>query len=112
MHDRFIEAIRLFNRGRYFEAHEAWEDEWRESSDPERRWMQGLVQAAVAFHHRSTGNCVGAISVMARAIVNLESCPAVLREMDIGLFRQQLELAFAEMKAGNLDVRVTIQEEP
>ena len=108
MADRFNEGIQLFNAARYFDAHEAWEDEWRESKDPERRWLQGLTQAAVALHHRSTGNVVGAISVMARSIVNLNTSPGHLRGVDIRQLRQDLELALAELRSGNAEVRVTV----
>ena len=39
------------------------------------RFLQGLIQAAVAFHHHSTGNVVGAGSLMERARKNLAGCP-------------------------------------
>jgi hypothetical protein len=41
----------LFDRGQYFEAHEAWEERWRQSRDAsERLGLQGLIQIAAAFH--------------------------------------------------------------
>ncbi|HEY2734587.1 MAG TPA: DUF309 domain-containing protein, partial [Polyangiales bacterium] len=41
----------LFNDGRFFDAHEAWEDRWRAThDDTERRFLQGLIQIAAAFH--------------------------------------------------------------
>jgi predicted metal-dependent hydrolase len=41
----------------------------------EKRFLQGLIQAAVALHHHSTGNVVGACSLMERARRNLAGCP-------------------------------------
>ena len=41
----------LFNRQQFFEAHEVWEDAWRESAGEERRYFQGLIQCAVALEH-------------------------------------------------------------
>ncbi|MGZ4788557.1 MAG: DUF309 domain-containing protein [Terriglobales bacterium] len=109
MHDRFAIAVELFNAERYFEAHEAWEDEWRDSADPERRWLQGLIQAAVALHHRSRGNYPGATSVMARAIVNLRTCPHIMRGIDVVRFREELEIALADMRAENVGIKVTVR---
>ncbi|MGB0038926.1 MAG: DUF309 domain-containing protein, partial [Terriglobales bacterium] len=59
-------GLDLFNRAHFFDAHEVLEDVWRESAHgkPRRRHLQGLVQLAVAFHHESRNNSVGARSVL------------------------------------------------
>ena len=72
----YREGIRLFNSRKFYDAHEVWEDVWRESHGLEKRFLQGLIQAAVAFHHHSTGNVVGAYSLLERAHKNLAACPA------------------------------------
>ena len=64
-------GIELFNRGEFFEAHEVLEDVWRAAPVPQKKFLQGLVQLAVAFHHYSTGNLVGMRSVMQRGMNNL-----------------------------------------
>src|SRR5215471_14748691 len=71
----FRHGVALFNRGRYFDAHEALEDVWRPSAGEPRRCLQGLVQVAVALHHASRGNRAGATSVLARALRNLHPYP-------------------------------------
>ena len=73
--DRYQLGIRHFNAREFYDAHEVWEDVWRESHGMEKRFLQGLIQAAVALHHHSTGNVVGACSLMARARRNLAECP-------------------------------------
>ena len=45
------EGTELFHAGRYFEAHEAWEEIWRSTTPEPRELFQGLVQLAAAFHH-------------------------------------------------------------
>ena len=72
---RFAEGVALFDAGEFFAAHEALEDVWRGMRGPERRFLQGLVQLAVALHHHSTGNVTGARSVLARAAGNLAGAP-------------------------------------
>jgi uncharacterized protein len=64
-------GVELFNRGEFFEAHEVLEDVWRAAPTEQKKFLQGLVQLAVAFHHHSTGNLVGMRSVMERGMNNI-----------------------------------------
>ena len=73
--ERFSAGIALFNRGEFFAAHEVLEDVWRPSAEPERKFLQGLIQVAVALHHHSKGNFAGAASLLRRAAQNLEGYP-------------------------------------
>lgn len=57
---RFLAGVELFNRGEFFDAHEVWEDLWRDCASSERRFYQALIQAAVAAYHYSRGNTTGA----------------------------------------------------
>jgi uncharacterized protein len=68
-----LRGVQLFNHGHYFEAHEVLEDVWRTARADERKFLQGLVQLAVAFHHHSNGNKVGACSLFRKAVQNLET---------------------------------------
>ncbi len=44
------EGCRRFDEGRYFDAHEVWEEAWRVQSGPARLLLQGLIQIAAGFH--------------------------------------------------------------
>jgi uncharacterized protein len=68
-------GIFFFNDGRYFEAHEAWEDLWRQTRGPLRLFYQGLVQAAVGCHHLSRGNLNGGRAQLTKALSKLEQYP-------------------------------------
>ena len=57
---RFLEGIACFNHRDFFEAHEVWEEIWREDQGPSRRFYQGLIQLAVCLHHFRNGNTRGA----------------------------------------------------
>jgi predicted metal-dependent hydrolase len=67
----YLRGIELFNRAEFFDAHEVLEDVWREAPEPQRKFLQGLIQIAVALHHHSKGNMVGARSLLKRAAGNL-----------------------------------------
>lgn len=69
--DQYLHGISLFNSAKFFDAHEALEDVWRAVPPENKKFLQGLVQVAVAFHHYSTGNRIGMRSVLERAIRNL-----------------------------------------
>jgi hypothetical protein len=88
----FERGVDLFNRACFFEAHEVLEDIWRsvDREKPARRHWQGLVQLAVAFHHQSTGNWVGAHSVMERAVRNLQGGEGTFPDLDLGRLRSDL----------------------
>jgi len=57
---RFARGIALFDQGEWYAAHDVLEDLWHETSDPERRVLQGLIQIAVAQVHLQRGNARGA----------------------------------------------------
>src|SRR5438309_10994919 len=83
-------GIRLFNAREFYDAHEVWEDVWRESEGLEKKFLQGLIQAAVAFHHHSTGNVAGACSLMERARKNLAGCPEEFGRIRVGVLLESL----------------------
>ena len=85
-------SLHLCNSGRFFDAHEALEDLWRElpRTDPARKHLQGLVQLAVAFHHESRGNLRGAKSVLHRAMRNLAGSDASFPDLDLGRLRRDM----------------------
>jgi predicted metal-dependent hydrolase len=71
--DGYHRGIELFNQGEFFDAHEVLEDVWRAAPSEEKKFLQGLIQIAVGLHHHSTGNKVGARSLLARADKNLSA---------------------------------------
>ena len=57
---RFEVALDLFNSGDWYLAHDAFEELWHETNDPERTTLQGFLQVAVAQLHLQRGNIKGA----------------------------------------------------
>ncbi len=90
MDPRFLHGAELFNRGEFFDAHEVWEDVWREVPLEHKKFLQGLIQIAVALHHYSRGNVIGARSLLARADANLALYPATYAGISVADVRRQL----------------------
>jgi len=109
LHSPLRTGIELFNAGRYYDAHESLEDAWRECAGPEKLYLQGLTQAAVALHHFSTGNLVGARSVLARAIGNLHAPQGAL-PIDTPALLAQLETCSAALRNGTIPPPPQIQQ--
>jgi predicted metal-dependent hydrolase len=73
--EHFTEGIELFNQGRFFECHEAWEQTWLRSTGTDKLFYQGLIQAAVAILHAQRGNLSGSRTLWAKAIDKLAPLP-------------------------------------
>src|SRR5881275_1481362 len=69
----FQAGVDLFNRGRFFAAHEAWEEIWRSTTPEPRDLFQGLIQVAAALHqHLDLQRTAGPRRTLAKARRNLE----------------------------------------
>lgn len=67
------EGVDLFNDGRFFEAHEVWEEVWRSTTPEPKDLLQGLIQVAVAMvHHRDRGRPSVARRVLAKGARRVE----------------------------------------
>jgi hypothetical protein len=102
--ERYQLGIRHFNAREFYDAHEVWEDVWRESRGMEKQFLQGLIQAAVALHHHSTGNVVGACSLMERARRNLAECPAEFGGIRLAALLEELGDWRVAVVAGKSDL--------
>jgi uncharacterized protein len=87
----FREGLSLFNTAQFFEAHEVLEDVWRAAPEPDRKFLQGLIQIAVGLHHHSTGNVVGCQSLLKRGLGNLARYPDLYFGLALASFRAEVE---------------------
>src|SRR5438128_194451 len=108
---RYLAGIQFFNQRDFFEAHEVWEDVWAASSGPERRFYQGLIQAAVALHHFSNGNVRGAMKLYRTGRAYMEPLDQAVFGLDKQAFWRQMECCFQKLHAPpEPDHRVELDE--
>ncbi len=70
------EFWRLWNEEKFFECHEALEELWRKTTGPQRWFLNGLINCAVAIYQHRRGNSEGAARQLLRAQVKLQPfCP-------------------------------------
>jgi predicted metal-dependent hydrolase len=66
----------LFNRGLYWEAHEAWEELWLTLEDDPKLFVQGLIQVAAAGHKAFVQKQPrGCVKLLTTALEKLERAP-------------------------------------
>lgn len=94
---RYLAGVLLFNRGDFFEAHEVWESLWIDSTGSERRFYQGLIQAAVALIHFGNGNRRGAAKLYHSSRGYLDSLPSPFLGLSLVTFGRHMERCFAEV---------------
>jgi predicted metal-dependent hydrolase len=85
-------GIDLFNEGRYFDAHEAWEGLWLRAKDAQdKSFFQGLIMAAGAFLHAEKRECTGAAKLLVKSVPLLKSGADAHPDLLLGDFIRALE---------------------
>jgi len=100
------EGLHCYHAGEYFQAHEAWESVWLESEEPEKTFLQGLIQVTAAFHHMQRDNRLGAARLLQAALRRLEGYPSCFGGVSVSLLRddirERLQALDADPPAGQL----------
>jgi hypothetical protein len=95
-------GLELMRAERWFDAHEALEDEWRDAPAGERDFLQGLVHVTVAWHHASRRNEPGASRQLAKATRRLGPYAPSHRGVDVAGVLGQVDAAAARIESGSL----------
>ena len=100
-HPLYIKGIEYFNECEFFEAHEAWEDLWKDTQGEDRPFYQGLIQAAVALHHFGNGNIRGARKLNLSCRGYLNPSRPVRHGLDLDKFLAGLDDCFRDVVASD-----------
>jgi len=93
-------GLACYRNQEFFEAHEHWEGVWNELVDPERPFLQGLIQVTVAMHHYQRANLLGAERQLRRALERLERCPACFGGIDVATLRGDVRAWLRALEKG------------
>ena len=96
---RYLEGIAHFNVCDFYEAHEVWEDLWKDYQGPSRKFYQGLIQVAVCLHHFGNGNIRGAKKLYFGCRTYLEEYLPLHEGLDVAKLLGQLETCCSEIIA-------------
>ena len=95
-----FEGLRCFHFGAFFEAHEHWESVWLAAQEPEKTFLQGLIQVAAAFYHLQRGNCAGTISLLRSALRRLDRYAEVFAGIVVTPLRLAIHSWLEALEAG------------
>jgi predicted metal-dependent hydrolase len=96
---RYLAGVLLFNGHDFFAAHEVWEDLWAELAGADRRFVQGLIQAAVGLCHFGNGNIRGAVKLYHSSRDYMMRVDSPHWGLDIPAFWRQMEACFSQALA-------------
>jgi predicted metal-dependent hydrolase len=87
---------RLFNAGRWWEAHEAWESAWIDEEGEARQLLQGLIQVAAGYfkatvHRRPSG----AVKLLGAGLEKLAPLDADAGGLELAPFRAAVASSLA-----------------
>ena len=91
-------GVLLFNYHLFFEVHEVLEAQWVQEVDPERRFLQGLIQIAVALYHHSNGNWRGTVSLLDDGLDKIRPHAPAYLGIEVALFAAELENCRDQLK--------------
>jgi predicted metal-dependent hydrolase len=99
-HGDLAEGLRRYHAGQFFAAHESWEAVWLGAQEPEKMFLQGLIQVTAAFHHLQRKNPLGTTLLLQAALGRLERYPACFGEISVDLLRAEIREWLQALEAG------------
>lgn len=75
----FLAGLAAFNEGRYYDAHDLWEEIWQQLAGRRALFYQALIQTAVVFVQMENQNAAGVRAVFASAREKLGRLPGLYR---------------------------------
>jgi predicted metal-dependent hydrolase len=99
MDQALVQAITLFNREQFHEAHDCLEEFWRNYAGDDRRYYQALIQLIVALYLQQESRQAGASKVLARAVKNMEDYQNQIPGIDLIQLLNDVQEYLAKPKA-------------
>ncbi len=91
-------------------AHEHWEGVWLKCQEPEKSFLQALIQMAAAFHHLQRNNSRGAVSLLKAALRKLEPYPALFESVEVASLREEAKAWLEVLKAPNSAIHLPLPQ--
>ena len=77
------EGLQCYKGGEFFLAHEHWEGVWLKCEEPDKTFLQALIQITAAFHHLQRKNFIGTASLLRAALRRLDAFPAAYGGIEV-----------------------------
>jgi len=95
----FDRGLACYHAGEFFEAHEMWEEIWRDERDGQmRQGLQGLIQVAASMYKIcEQKKPAPAARLLERALMRLRTCPSSFAGLRMDVLVRSAELAHARL---------------
>lgn len=101
---KLAEGLRCYCERKFFEAHEEWESVWLTAPEPEKTFLQGVIQITAAFHHLQRQNPLGAKCLLEGALRRLEHYPERFGGLPAGALCEQIRQRLQGLSSGLTEV--------
>lgn len=95
------EGLKCYRARQFFDAHEHWESVWLTCPQPEKKFLQALIQITVAFHHLGRDNRVGAARLLTAALRKLDLYADDFGDIEVGRLREAVRTAIGAIERGD-----------
>jgi len=103
-------GVREWNEGRFWHAHEEWEQGWRATAGEEKAALQGLILLAAALHKAfGMNHLTGGFANLRKADLRLARVPRVVAGIDLARLREEVH---RRLVAGRLEPAPRIERSP
>jgi predicted metal-dependent hydrolase len=93
-------GLSLYDAGEFFTAHEEWESVWLKLPEPEKTFLQGLIQVTAAFHHLQRDNRLGTVLLLQAALRRLDRYPEAFGGISVALLCDDIRQCLRTLDAG------------
>ena len=100
------EGLRCYCAEEFFLAHEHWEAVWLKCDEPEKTFLQGLIQVTAAFHHWQRGNRQGTASLLRAALRRLDGFAASFGGIRVDAFREEIKACLRALEELEMPVHL------
>lgn len=104
------EGLRCYRNEEFFLAHEHWEGIWLNCEEPEKTFLQALIQITAAFHHMQRGNRVGTASLLRAALRRLDSYPSQYGGLAVEAIRESVRTCLEALAIGGESAKLRFPE--
>ena len=73
-------------------------------AEPEKSFLQALVQVSAAFHHLQRGNRTGAISLLTRSLRRFERSPSEFFGMNVAKISDQVHNWLIMLESSSIEI--------
>ena len=104
------EGLRCYRDEEFFLAHEHWEGIWLRCEEPEKTFLQALIQVTAAFHHLQRNNVIGSASLLQAALRRLDRFPTVYGGVAVESLRENIRVWLQALNSGHTSPSLSFPE--